>query len=71
MEDVRSKKASICTEEKKTKTGIFFNKCVEESFVSMNEKGGGKKSPTPTPQQFTHQEEHIENSPWKEKVEKP
>lgn len=40
-------------------------------FVSMNDKGGGKKSSTPTPQQFTHQEEHIENSPWKEKVEKP
>lgn len=44
---------------------------LKKVFVSMNEKGGGKKSHTPTPQQFTHQEEHIENSPWKEKVEKP
>lgn len=32
MEDVSSKKVSICIEEKKIKIGIFFNKCVEESF---------------------------------------
>lgn len=44
---------------------------LKKVFVSMNEKGGGKKSPTPTPEQFTHQEEPIENSPSKEKIEKP
>lgn len=32
MEDISSKKVSICIEEKKIKIGIFFKKCVEESF---------------------------------------
>lgn len=57
---------------KRRQKQVSFSKNVwKKVFVSMNEKGGGKKSSTPTPQQFTHQEEHIENSPWKEKVEKP
>lgn len=42
MEDISSKKASICTEEKKTKTGIFFKKCVEESFC-VNERERRRK----------------------------
>lgn len=70
MEDISSKKASICTEEKKTKTGIFFKKCVEESFC-VNERERRRKEEFHSNTTAAQQEEHIENSPWKEKVEKP